>query len=74
MRATPPHPQRVFMQQRPAARAWGPYRRWTSWIPVATSGSTLWMGIMGLAFIAFLATLRKRARRRRQWDEWDPDT
>ena len=71
---------RAFLQQtgetpdQAAARAWGPYRRWTSWIPVATSGSMLWMGIMGLAFIAFLATLRKRARRRRQWDEWDPDT
>lgn len=54
-----------------AARAWGPYRRWTSWVSVVTSGSALWMGIMTLAFIAFLATLRKRARRRRLWDEWD---
>ena len=56
-----------------AARAWGPYRQWTSWILVATSGSALWIGIMGLAFIAFLASLRKRALRRRQWDEWDGD-
>ena len=54
-----------------ATRAWGPYRRWTSWISVVTSGSALWMGILTLAFVAFLATLRKRARRRRQWDEWD---
>ena len=54
-----------------AARAWGPYRRWTSWVSVVTSGSALWIGIMTLAFIAFLATLRKRARRRRLWDEWD---
>ncbi|MSO82233.1 MAG: hypothetical protein EXQ53_02905 [Acidobacteria bacterium] len=52
-----------------AARAWGPYRRWTSWIPVATSGSALWIGILTLALVAFLATLRKRARRRRQWSE-----
>lgn len=71
---------RAFLQQtgetpdQAAARAWGPYRRWTSWIPVATSGSALWMGIMGLAFIAFLATLRKRALRRQQWAEWDGDT
>jgi len=57
-----------------AARAWGPYRQWTSWILVGTSGSALWIGIMGLAFIAFLASLRKRALRRRQWDEWDGDT
>lgn len=56
-----------------AARAWEPYRRWASWVPVATSGSALWMGIMTLAFIAFLATLRKRARRRRQWDDWEGD-
>ena len=56
-----------------AARAWGPYRRWTSWVPVVTSGSALWMGIMALAFVAFLANLRKRALRRRQWDEWDGD-
>ena len=56
-----------------AARAWSPYRRWTSWIPVVTSGSALWFGILTLAFISFLATLRKRAQRRRQWDEWDGD-
>ena len=57
-----------------AARAWGSYRRWSSWVPVVTSGSTLWMGIMALAFVAFLANLRKRALRRRQWDDWDGDT
>jgi hypothetical protein len=36
-----------------AARAWQRYRRWTSWIPVVTSGSALWNGILALAFIAF---------------------
>lgn len=56
-----------------AARAWGPYRRWTSWMPVVTSASALWIGILALAFMAFLATLRKRARRRRQWDEGEVD-
>ena len=56
-----------------AARAWAPYRRWTSWVPVLTSGSALWMGIMALVLVAFLANLRKRAQRRRQWDEWDLD-
>ena len=56
-----------------AARAWGPYRRWTNYIPVVTSGSALWIGILTLAFVAFLATLRKRARRRRQWDEGERD-
>lgn len=52
-----------------AARAWALYRRWTSWIPVVTSGSAVWIAILALAFIAFMSTLRKRARRRRQWDE-----
>jgi hypothetical protein len=51
-----------------AARAWGVYRRWTSWIPVVTSAISLWIGILVLAVVAFLATLRKRWRRRRQWD------
>lgn len=56
-----------------AARAWQRYRRWTSWIPVVTSGSALWIGILALAFIAFMSTLRKRARRRRQRDEEEVD-
>jgi hypothetical protein len=51
-----------------AARAWQIYRRWTSWIPAATSGLSLWIGILVLAVVAFLATLRKRWQRRRQWD------
>ena len=54
-----------------AARAWAQYRRWTNWIPVVTSVSALWMGIMALACVAFLVTLRKRVQRRRQWDAWD---
>lgn len=51
-----------------AARAWQIYRRWTSWIPAATSAFSLWIGILVLAVVAFLATLRKRWQRRRQWD------
>jgi hypothetical protein len=57
-----------------AARAWQVYRRWTNWIPVLTSASSLWLGIMALASIAFLATLRKRRQRRRAWDEEEADT
>ena len=52
-----------------AAQAWQVYRRWTSWIPVITSVSSLWFGIMALALVAFLATLRKRWKRRHQWDQ-----
>jgi len=57
-----------------AARAWQVYRRWTSWIPAATSASSLWIGILVLAVAAFLATLRKRWQRRRQWDREEPGT
>jgi hypothetical protein len=59
-----------------AARdAWRSYRRWTSWMPAATSPASTWSLILGLAFVAFFVRLWKRARRRRQWDdeEADPD-
>jgi hypothetical protein len=49
-----------------AARAWQIYRRWTSWIPVVISASSLWVGIMALAVIAFRS--HRRWRRRRQWE------
>lgn len=52
-----------------AARAWRSYRRWTSWMPLATSGSAVWMLILAMAFVAFFVRLSKRARRRRQWDD-----
>jgi hypothetical protein len=51
-----------------AARVWQIYRRWTSWIPAATSAFSRWIGILVLAVVAFVATLRKRWQRRRQWD------
>ena len=54
---------------RAADRAWRTYRRWTTWLPVATSASALWGLILALAFVAFFVTLSKRARRRRQWDD-----
>lgn len=56
-----------------ASRAWQIYRRWTSWIPVVTSPSSLWFGILVLSLVAFLATLRKRWRRRREWDQEEVD-
>jgi hypothetical protein len=52
-----------------ADRAWRSYRRWTTWLPLATSASAVWTLILALAFVAFFVTLSKRARRRRQWDE-----
>ena len=56
-----------------AAQAWQVYRRWTTWIPVIVSDSSLWLGIMALAVVAFLATLRKRRRRRQRWDQEEVD-
>ena len=57
-----------------AARVWQIYRRWTSWIPAATSAFSLWIGILVLAVVAFVATLRKRWQRRRQWDREELST
>jgi hypothetical protein len=60
-----------------AARVWQIYRRWTSWMPAATSAFSLWITILVLAVVAYLATRRKRSRRRRQWDRDElgtPDT
>ena len=55
-----------------AARAWASYARWWIWVPVVTSGSALWAGIMVLAFLVYTVRLRRRIQRRRQWDEEDP--
>ena len=52
-----------------AARAWQPYRSWTAWIPIVTSSSSVWFGIMALAGMAFVVRLRKR--RQRRWEQDD---
>jgi hypothetical protein len=54
-----------------ADRAWRSYRRWTNWVPLATSASAVWGLILALAFVAFFVRLSNRARRRRQWDDED---
>jgi hypothetical protein len=54
---------------RAADRAWRAYRRWTTWMPLATSASAVWGLILGLAFVAFFIRLWRRAQRRRQWDD-----
>jgi hypothetical protein len=55
-----------------ASRAWAPYRRLATWIPVITGGSSMWLGILLLAALAFVARRRRRARQRRRWEE-EPD-
>jgi len=52
-----------------ANRAWAAYRRWVDWVPMLTSGTFVWFGILLVAFAAFVAQLRRRIRQRRQWDE-----
>jgi hypothetical protein len=54
---------------RAADRAWRSYRRWTTWVPLATSPSAIWGLILVLAFAAFFVQLSKRSRRRKQWDD-----
>lgn len=52
-----------------ANRAWAAYRRWVDWVPMLTSGTFVWFGILLVAFAAFVAQVRRRIRQRRQWDE-----
>jgi hypothetical protein len=56
-------------QEAAAARVWRLYQGWTSWIPVVTGASALWIAILGLAAVAFVASRGRRRRRRKQWDE-----
>ena len=51
-------------QEAAAARVWRLYRGWTSWIPVVTGTSALWIAILGLAVIAFVVSRGRRRRRR----------
>lgn len=52
-----------------ANRAWATYRRWVDWVPMLTSGTFVWFGILLVAFAAFVAQVKRRIRQRRQWDE-----
>lgn len=52
-----------------ANRAWAAYRRWAEWVPLLTSGTFVWFGILLVAFAAFAAQMRRRIRQRRQWEE-----
>ena len=54
-----------------ADRAWQSYRRWTRWMPLATSASAVWGLILVLAFVAFFIRLSKRTQQRRRWDDED---
>ena len=51
-----------------AAQAWRVYRG-LRWLPILTSASGLWGGIVVLAIIAFVVRQRRRWQRRREWEE-----
>jgi hypothetical protein len=51
-----------------AAQAWRVYRG-LRWLPIITSASGLWGGIVVLAGAAFVVRLRRRWQRRREWEE-----
>jgi hypothetical protein len=54
-----------------ASRAWATYRTFAVWVPVLTSGTSVWTLILALAFVAFLIRVRQRARMRRRWVDED---
>jgi hypothetical protein len=51
-----------------AARAWRVYRG-LRWLPVVTSPSGVWSGILALAVLAFVARQRRRRHQRRLWED-----
>ena len=46
---------------------WDRQRVWTVWMPMATSGSVLWLAVIGLATLAVWRRRRLAAQIRRQW-------
>lgn len=48
---------------------WDHQRTWTLWVPLATSGSVLWLGVMALAALAVRRRRQRSAEIRRQWEE-----
>ena len=50
-----------------AVVAWRMYRG-LRWVPIITSASGMWGGILALAGIAYLVRVRRRRQRRRQWE------
>jgi hypothetical protein len=52
-----------------AAALWRRYRLWYRWLPVLTSGATLWVAITGLALLAGVRRRQRDAALRRRWDD-----
>jgi hypothetical protein len=53
---------------------WRHQRIWTSWVPIVTSTTTLWVGVTLLALLAIYIRHRRNLEIEKQWDEEDgPD-
>lgn len=53
------------------AAFWEGQRTWTTWFPLATSTTTLWIVIMLLSLWAIRRARRRRAERRERWEAAD---
>jgi hypothetical protein len=50
---------------------WDSQRLWTSWLPLLTSSTTLWLAITGLALLAIARRIMKNRAIERKWEEED---
>jgi hypothetical protein len=55
------------------AEFWQRQRVWTSWLPLFTSSTTLWMLITVLALLAIYRRQRRNREIERRWEEEDPE-
>lgn len=46
---------------------WGRQRIWTSWVPILTSVTTLWLGVTMLAILAIYMRRRRNRQIEEQW-------
>jgi len=48
---------------------WNRQRLWTSWLPLLTSSTTLWLAITGLALLAIARRIMKNRAIEKKWEE-----
>jgi hypothetical protein len=63
--------QSAALRPLPAIEAefWSRQRRWTVWIPIATSTTVVWLGVLVLAALAVRRRRQRAERIRRRWAE-----
>jgi hypothetical protein len=52
---------------------WRRQRIWTSWLPILSSPTVLWLGVTALALLAIYFRHRKNRKIEKQWEEEDAD-